>query len=660
MGNAVEVVQEFHLAKNGRTFFDEEGVRYVVPIYQRAFAWGATDELNRENELVQLVHDMLDFGKSGSTGDYYLGSLVVRGRDNGDLEVIDGQQRLTALYVLFACLGFKIEKPDALVYESRDWSTETLRRLTGQSDKVGNDDETDSVIYEGYRTIERLLASMADAEKKLLKDILSRVVLFRIHVPVGTDLNHYFEIMNTRGEQLEPQDIVKAKLMQSLSDCESVAFARVWDVCSDMRGYVQTKFTKEERERLFGAEWNECPRQIDVSSAASESMACKDLAQLLTATETEVDDVELEGDDDNEREGSTESRARFFSIIDFPHFLMHVLRVLLADGGRLSGGELDDKNLIREFETAITSRKIGETELSARDFSWRFLECLLACRFLFDKYVVKRESATADANHGAWSLKALRRNRKSAQYDLTQSADGSTEDNCALRMMESCLRVSYTSPKTMHWITELLALIFKNRERVSLGEVLAELEIRAARSVKSEYLDIDKTCRMGLATPRIVFNYLDYLLWKRDRPVDFAFEFRNSIEHWYPQHPERTNMVSWDKTVTDETGTVRFDRDRLGNLCLLTTRMNSRFSNLPPESKATYYGENKGAVSLKYAEMRKLTLALSREQGTSQAVCQTWREKTCEEHERAMLEVIQRDLKTKKERLYECEEHSQA
>ena len=47
---------------------------------------------------------------------------------------------------------------------------------------------------------------------------LAHVVLYRIEVPEHTDLNRYFEIMNTRGEQLEQHDILKAQLMGYLND----------------------------------------------------------------------------------------------------------------------------------------------------------------------------------------------------------------------------------------------------------------------------------------------------------------------------------------------------------------------------------------------------------------------------------------------------------
>ena len=47
--------------------------------------------------------------------------------------------------------------------------------------------------------------------KNGLKNKFSTVTIIRTQVPQNIDLNHYFEIMNTRGEQLELHEIVKAR-----------------------------------------------------------------------------------------------------------------------------------------------------------------------------------------------------------------------------------------------------------------------------------------------------------------------------------------------------------------------------------------------------------------------------------------------------------------
>ena len=82
--------------------------RYVVPVYQREFAW------SRE-ELIRLVKDIEDSRKSCKK-EYYMGSLVTFHLEN-HYELVDGQQRLTALALLFTLSGD--ERRINLLYEAR-------------------------------------------------------------------------------------------------------------------------------------------------------------------------------------------------------------------------------------------------------------------------------------------------------------------------------------------------------------------------------------------------------------------------------------------------------------------------------------------------------------------------------------------------------------
>ena len=71
--------------------------QYSIPIYQRNYAWG-------EPEVVQLLQDVMDVSTQHQEGSYYIGSLVVDRRQNGEFEIIDGQQRHTTLCVLLSVL----------------------------------------------------------------------------------------------------------------------------------------------------------------------------------------------------------------------------------------------------------------------------------------------------------------------------------------------------------------------------------------------------------------------------------------------------------------------------------------------------------------------------------------------------------------------------
>ena len=92
---------------------------------------------------------------------------------------------------------------------------------------------------------------------------------------------------------------------------------------------------------------------------------------------------------------------------------------------------------------------------------------------------------------------------------------------------------------------------------------------------------------------------------------EFSFKFNNSIEHWYPQHP--TDIV----LLTDKDGL-----DDFGNLCLVNSSINSRFSNLPPASKIAF-SKSVDSSSLKLRLMAKITATKSwmdkcKEDGTKQ------------------------------------------
>lgn len=183
-----------------KTIFSDTSISYVIPLYQRAFAW-------EDKEIVQLIDDINDFdNKNGSS--YYLGAVIVS-REENRYEVIDGQQRLTALFLLLNYLGLPMES--ILSFECRKKSDYTLQMIV--NDKVLSIDDIDDSLLNGKKIIENEFGKYTDYEKEAFINKLSSVKIYRIEVPENTDLNHYFEIMNTRGEQLEQQDILKAQLM---------------------------------------------------------------------------------------------------------------------------------------------------------------------------------------------------------------------------------------------------------------------------------------------------------------------------------------------------------------------------------------------------------------------------------------------------------------
>jgi hypothetical protein len=646
-----KMIQELRILDNDNVTLFNKGAHYVIPLYQRAYAW-------EDEEIVQLIEDIND-----STGDYYIGSLVVA-KVKGKVEtyeVVDGQQRLTTLYLLLHYLKSQVGAVEkTLSFDCRPNSNYTLTNiealLPDEKPLADDEDQIEQSIRNGLKVIHQKFVPEVKRGKRVKVgdaiDVdafvarLKSVILYRIEVPEHTDLNRYFEIMNTRGEQLEQHDILKARLMDYLNKGEQEFFSRVWTACSDMTGYVQMHFAKAEREEIFGEKWDKMP-----SNKWKAFKACLDMGQRADQ-EVMIKDIIEPGFRVEEADGLLEDgkTIRFESIIGFPHFLLHVLRVFLSvesismDEEKELGSLLDDKHLLADYNKVIACGQMGAKSIKEHraNFAHKFILFLLRSRFLFDKFIIKREYR-GDDQEGVWSLKELStsgaKKNKQPSYINTKLCYPNewektyTPRNKECLMIQSALRVSYTSPKVMHWITELLVWLFDNEsERPRLAD---EAERIAAEAVAEGFFDKSleemgeydlqeyksEDYAFGVRTPHIVFNYLDYLLWKenKEKYEDFVFEFRNSVEHWYPQHPSEDTIESWD------------GRDVFGNLCIISRSVNSKFSNLSPESKMKSYKKMVQKGSLKLRIMGDIIEGCSSEE---------WKQRKCDEHEEDMISIL--------------------
>lgn len=572
---------------------------YIVPIYQRNYAW-------EEKQIDQLIED-IDGAIGHGKENYFLGNLIVNQTDNNLYEVIDGQQRLTTLYLLERFLGLPFAK-EALKFEAREKYARTLAIV---SESAGNDlleELTAKEITKGFQIINNYFNNK-QLDKTEFVTKLKKVFLIRVQVPQNIDLNHYFEIMNTRGEQLELHEIVKAKLLEVLSNNdEKKAAAEIWEKCSDMNSYVQMNFDASVRQNLFTNDWTSLQNTLQDFDAVKDKITGdggnsdkKTLQNILVENKIlNLNDPSKGNDIENER---------FESTISFPNFLLQVNAVVRKLGEEDSS--LDDKNFLDNLSWAwSTTEKAKE-----------FLYYLLKCRVLFDKYILKREFARDYKESGKWSLQRLEKytDKKGGKPNYVGTFGDENSTNKQLRTLQSALRITYTSPKTMHWITLLLAELLKN-ESVNLICLLEGY-------CKEKVIASDYRKRSDFGFERIVFSYLDYLLYRDGYSFDgkeiisplrddWQFQFRSSIEHFYPQHPDATE--AWDSEHLN----------CFGNLALITVSGNSKFSNMPPEGKIQY--NDIISQSLKLKIMKAMT-----DKGT-------WSKVKAEQHQQEMFQILER------------------
>ena len=244
-------------------------------------------------------------------------------------ELIDGQQRLTTLYLLQKYLNMNILK-DSLYFEARVKSNSTLQYIgTENKNDISEQLQSESEeLIKGYNIIKNCFNSNKNIEPKYdikFREKLNMVQLIRIQVPEKIDLNHYFEIMNTRGEQLEFHEIAKAKLLSKVSaDEDKRAGAFIWEACSKMDTYVQMNFNAKVRGKMFSENWTELNSKIkDFDSIKEKLLENKNdglnnggrtLIEVLKNSDKYIKADKQVTDEENERFESVISFGLFFSI----------------------------------------------------------------------------------------------------------------------------------------------------------------------------------------------------------------------------------------------------------------------------------------------------------------------------------------------------------
>ncbi len=199
---------------------------FFIPSYQRGYRWG-TDEVNR----------LLDDIDTNGTKNYCLQPVVVR-KDGTRYELIDGQQRLTTLYLIYRYMhnssgGFLDEPKFSLKYETREKSEDFLASV----DLSRKDDNIDFwFICNAYETIEKWFA---DKDKKstltnINKFFDENVKIIWYEVSEHEDAIALFARLNIGKIPLTSAELVKAMFLsrdnnESMDKEKQEEIALQWD-----------------------------------------------------------------------------------------------------------------------------------------------------------------------------------------------------------------------------------------------------------------------------------------------------------------------------------------------------------------------------------------------------------------------------------------------
>jgi len=287
------------------------GKTYKIPAYQRPYSWRSLGKTDQNNQVNRMWDDLWDFFSENDQGkEYFFGSMVViQGENARVFEVVDGQQRLTTLALLFAAMRCFLKEqcndPQLTLFKNQAVSTiekllynysgvtlvqelkvkllrasgydynEVLGRALECAPESGVKDERYKEIAEHYfenrdyfrsRLAERFLTggvfTVGDAER--FNDFFSflnvRLVIVLTTTTSFDTAFTIFETLNNRGLPLTNVDLLRNFLLSELAEAKADDPSAMWtaleqdSLTEDFMGrWVESWSAQKQRSSAFSA-----------------------------------------------------------------------------------------------------------------------------------------------------------------------------------------------------------------------------------------------------------------------------------------------------------------------------------------------------------------------------------------------------------------------
>lgn len=518
-----------------RSIYDDD-FQFTIPDYQRPYSW-------TRDQAGQLLDDLLTAlgersASSGEPGDpYFLGSLVlVKRKGRPAAEVIDGQQRLTTLTLLFAVLAHLAESPDEkssymkriqqpgdvvagtkaaprLKLRARDrefftrfvQSPDGIRSLVSLPDHQVTEGSVQRRLRDNASLFLEALRSKSDIERLRLGSLLvNETFLVVVSTSTEDSAHRVFSVMNSRGLQLSPADIFKARVIGAIEESKRSQYSTKWEDAEDQLGqepfadlflHLRAIFVQERAKQSLLREF-----QDEVLNSQFAGEAEKFVDEVLVPYATAFEQVR-----DASFAGSTHA---------------HEINLKIRQLNRLANNDWVPPAL-----WAICDPQMDEASL---------LTFLTSLERLAASMLLQRYYASPRANRYVELLKQLAAGRGTQSPALKLSGEE----------LSRCRK-------------ELDGEIYRNAAQAKFVLLRLDEDLADASGVNYEH--------------RVV-----------------------SLEHVLPQNPKQGS--DWDRNFTEEEHAAWLHR--LGNLVLLSRSKNSQAQNYDfEEKKSRYFQSPRGTTN---------------------------------------------------------------
>lgn len=233
-------------------------IPFLIPEYQRPYSWG-------DDEIITLFDDLWEFSidhtQPNGAKSYFLGSIVSY-KEDGVRQIIDGQQRITSLFLLLRAILTKLEKEENItpevtnfirkiqsalwkeneltgeVYKDKillrsdvvsDFGNELLRKIleTGETSPNATDNYS-----KNYNKFVELYAKKSQDSPNHIFYFINALLNYTILLPIDADDQEtaltIFNTLNNRGLPLSDADIFKSYLYKRLDMDGKKSFIQKW------------------------------------------------------------------------------------------------------------------------------------------------------------------------------------------------------------------------------------------------------------------------------------------------------------------------------------------------------------------------------------------------------------------------------------------------
>jgi len=234
------------------TLFSEEFI-FEIPIFQRPLSW----DKDKFEQLIEDIKDSLSLEEG-----HFLGSIILQHKQGNLYDLIDGQQRMAALTILFAVIRDITKNPElrdtiqSYIYQRKDpykglpeamrvtpW--EDLKDMfrqyvyTPEGTKKFLEDfrnrcisykDTDDPVYHLFEAINTFTSKLGEIDlESLVKHMLRNIYVVCIKTRNLATAYRLFNILNTRGLPLSPSDLLKSENLGAIEDEEErKKYAVIW------------------------------------------------------------------------------------------------------------------------------------------------------------------------------------------------------------------------------------------------------------------------------------------------------------------------------------------------------------------------------------------------------------------------------------------------